>query len=225
VRTAKEVTYTLDPVDDLAPGTYVAKIEINDRGNKTTDVDFQSPTVGQVTFQVGTATEEPPPANGCGSCHTDPTDKVGFVLDYTRHNKLFNNVAVDSCGSCHDYQQQQNSGAIWPGAIPISLRTHAVHAGAILHYPNQTVSHEDGTVGRNWDIGYPTDLRTCDANCHGASTSGTWKTKPARLPCMGCHDSDAAQAHFRENTFDPTPAAPFSGDEREACATCHAPGN
>ena len=29
-RTAGEIAYTLDPVDDLAPGTYVAKIEIND---------------------------------------------------------------------------------------------------------------------------------------------------------------------------------------------------
>ncbi len=224
-RTATEIAYTLDPVDDLAPGTYIAKIEINDRGTKTSDIDFQTPTVGQIAFQVGTATEEKPPANNCGSCHTDPTDTKGFVLDFNRHNKLFNNVAVDSCGSCHDYQQQTNSGGIWPGAVPISQRVHAVHAGATLHYPNVTVSHADGIPGRDWDITYPTELRTCDANCHGPTTSGSWKTKPARLPCMGCHDTDAATAHFRDMTYDPTPLSPFSGDEREACAACHAPAN
>jgi hypothetical protein len=46
-------------------------------------------------------------------------------------------------------------------------------------------------------------------------------TKPGRLPCMGCHDSDAATAHLQLNTWDPTPADPFSGDEEEACRTCH----
>ncbi len=34
-RTTDRITYTLDPVDDLQPGTYVASIEITDRGRKS----------------------------------------------------------------------------------------------------------------------------------------------------------------------------------------------
>ena len=55
------------------------------------------------------------------------------------------------------------------------------------------------------------------------TTSGTWQTKPARIPCMGCHDADAATAHIKSQVYDPTPANPWSGDEVEACQTCHAP--
>lgn len=42
-----------------------------------------------------------------------------------------------------------------------------------------------------------------------------------RLPCGGCHDSDAATSHMRLQTFDPTPATPWSGDEVESCTVCH----
>jgi len=38
---------------------------------------------------------------------------------------------------------------------------------------------------------------------------------------MGCHDADAAVAHMRLQTYDPTPTDPWSGDEQESCQTCH----
>ncbi len=223
-----KVTYLLDPVDDLAPGTYVADVEIVDRGLIAAGTNYKTPSVARVTFQVGTATEEKPPANKCGSCHTDPTDTKGYVLDFERHHKLFNNTAVDLCGNCHDYQPQNATGTAWSGAVPIARRVHAVHNGAHLNYPNATVSHADGEAGRNWGIAMPLDIRTCDATCHSATapfnsvaTSGSWKTKAARLPCGGCHDSDATQAHMKAMTWDPTPSDPYSGDENEACQACH----
>jgi hypothetical protein len=43
----------------------------------------------------------------------------------------------------------------------------------------------------------------------------------ARLPCGGCHDSDAAASHMRLQTYDPTPTNPWSGDEVESCTVCH----
>jgi hypothetical protein len=74
------------------------------------------------------------------------------------------------------------------------------------------------------------DIRNCQS-CHPgpyptatgppAKTSGTWMTNPNRLACMGCHDSDAATAHMDIQTHDPTPLAPFSGDEQESCKACH----
>jgi hypothetical protein len=222
--TSDSVKYVLDPVDDLQPGTYIAKIELADRGIVDAATNWKTPTVARIQFQVKTATEELPPAANCGSCHTDPTDTVGMVFDAPRHNKLLNNTGVDLCGNCHDYQPQNPTGD-WSGALPIAKRVHAVHYGANLTYPLLTVGHADEIPGRNWDIQYPQDIRTCDTTCHTSSgpnkTSGTWKTKPARLPCSGCHDDDAARAHMKAMTFDPTPNDPFSGDEQESCATCH----
>jgi len=141
-------------------------------------------------------------------------------LDYPRHNKLFKNDAVDQCGACHDYQPQVATGQ-WSGALQISKRVHAVHNGANLSYPNDTVGYVDPVAGRNWDITFPQDIRNCQA-CHSdATSSGAWKTNPNRSACWGCHDTDAAQAHIRLMTFDPTPSDPWSGDEQESCSTCH----
>jgi hypothetical protein len=108
------------------------------------------------------------------------------------------------------------------GTKPLSRRVHAVHNGSALNYPTITVGHEEtAAFGRNWRITYPMDIRNCES-CHSATgTSGTWKTNPNRLACMGCHDSDAATAHMKVQTYDPTPLAPWSGDELESCKTCH----
>ncbi len=109
----------------------------------------------------------------------------------------------------------------WANGYPISQRVHAVHHGSALYYPNSTVGHADGIPGRNWDIEYPMDIRNCESCHNDGTTSGSWETNPSRIPCMGCHDSEAAQAHFALNTVDPTPNAPWSGDEQESCAACH----
>jgi predicted CXXCH cytochrome family protein len=221
-RTVDSITYTLDPVDDLKPGTYVAGIEMSDRG-RISDTNYRTPTVARVAFQVGQATEEKLVAGNCQSCHQSADEDgagVGFVLDYARHNKVFNSTATDQCGECHDQLPQNATGSTFSGAVPISKRVHAVHFGSDLNFPIATVAHTDTVPGRNWDIKFPQDIRNCQS-CHSEDTSGTWQTKAARLPCMGCHDSPAATAHMQIQTFDPTPANPWSGDEQESCQTCH----
>jgi len=215
--TTGAIRYTLDPVDDLAPGTYVASVEMADRGRKSM-TDYQTPSVGWVTFQVGTATEQPLVADSCDKCHQGP-DGRGFVLDFPRHHKPFPNDAVDGCAACHDYQNRNATGP-WSGGQPISRRTHAVHFGSELNYPLTTVAHEETVNGRNWDITFPQDIRHCEA-CHSAASSGTWATNAARIPCSGCHDSIEATAHMSIMTWDPTPLDPFSGDEEETCKACH----
>jgi OmcA/MtrC family decaheme c-type cytochrome len=217
-RTVDKITYQLDPVDDLQAGTYIVSVEMGDRG-RVSDTVYGTPSVAWKTFQVGTATVEKLTADGCNKCHQGP-DGRGFVLDYARHNKQFSNDAIDQCGACHDYQPQVATGQ-WSGAIQISKRVHAVHNGANLNYPNDTVGHADGVPGRNWDITFPQEIRNCQS-CHSdATSSGAWKTNPNRSACWGCHDSDAAQAHIRLMTFDPTPSDPWSGDEQESCSACH----
>ena len=166
------------------------------------------------------ATASKPIIGVCDSCHQS-TPGRGYVLDFARHHKTFDETAIDGCGSCHDYQSGNATGP-WYGGKPISKRVHAVHYGAHLNYPNTTVDYRaDPTVGRNWDIEFPQDIRNCET-CHPAtSTSGSWQMKAARTPCSGCHDSDAVQAHMKLNTWDPTPANPWNGDEEESCMTCH----
>lgn len=219
--TAGSIKYQLDPVDDLAPGTYVASIEFKDRGGVTTS-NYRTPSVAKKTFQVKQLTEERPPAAGCDTCHQSPETGKGLVFDFYRHHKILDANAIDQCGACHDYQNSSVTSA-WGGAGAIARRVHAVHAGATLNFPLLTVGYSGGdpVPGRNWDITFPEDLRNCQV-CHAdGQTSGSWKTKPSRLPCGGCHDSEAATAHMTIMTVDPTPVNPFSGDEVESCKTCH----
>jgi len=219
-RSAGAITYQLDPVTDLAPGTYVASIEFADRG-RIDAVNYKTPSVAKVTFQVKTATVEKPPAGNCASCHQ--AGGRGFVLDNSRHNKIFSDDALDQCGACHDYMPQSATGTAWSGARPIAKRVHAVHFGSSLFTPLLTVDYSGGDpiAGRNWDITFPQDVRNCQT-CHpDGQTSGTWATAASRLPCMGCHDSDAAKAHMKLQTWDPTPADAWSGDEEESCQACH----
>jgi hypothetical protein len=229
-----KITYTLDPVDDLLPGTYVIETEYANRGRGPTNAaeppytDYRAPSVGMATFNVKQTTAEKPVAAGCDACHwageTTTTAGAGFMLDFPRHNKYFNSKALDQCGGCHDYLSGQKADALtptlWEGAI--SKRVHAVHNGANLNYPTITVGHEEtAAFGRNWRITYPQNVRNCES-CHAAdATSGSWMDGASRIPCMGCHDSDAATAHFKAMTYDPTPLAPWSGDEKETCKACH----
>jgi hypothetical protein len=218
--TTGAVTFTLDDVADLQPGTYVASVEIADAG-RISATNYRTPSVGKVTFQVGQADEELPIARGCDSCHQDENG-TGFILDYSRHYKIFDDTAIDQCAGCHDYQAQSATGTSWGGAKPIAKRVHAVHMGADLNYPLATVDYSNGdpVAGRNWAIHFPQDVRNCEA-CHGDGTSGTWATEPNRLACSGCHDSDAASAHFNLMTWDPTPGDSWNGDEEESCVVCH----
>ncbi len=217
--TTGAITYRLDPVDDLQPGTYVAFVEFADRG--TTSSGYWATTVARATFQVGTATAQLPPAGNCNSCH-QASDGRGRSMSLTSvHIVPFEANAIDWCANCHDYLPGDVTSAAWVGAIPISRRVHAVHSAERgLYYPNATVGHADVVPGRNWQLPYPQDTRNCET-CHPAgTTSGTW-TMANRVACGGCHDSEEATAHLRTMTYDPTPTTPYSGDELEACRTCH----
>ena len=217
--TTGSITYQLDTVDDLQPGTYIASVEFAEAG-RISGTNYRTPSVAKVTFDVNTTTEEPFVADSCNSCHQN-ADGEGYILDYARHYKMFDNGAVDQCGACHDYQDG-NDGGGWFGGKPLNQRVHAIHYGADLTYPIQTVWYNrDPVAGRNWEINFPQDVLYCEA-CHSETgTSGSWMDSPSTLPCKGCHDGDAAQTHYRLMTYDPTPDSPYNGDEQESCEVCH----
>ncbi|HVV88446.1 MAG TPA: OmcA/MtrC family decaheme c-type cytochrome [Kofleriaceae bacterium] len=222
------IEYQLDPVTDLAPGTYVINLEIAQLG-RVSATDYKTPSVKKVLFNVKQATEEKQVAGSCDSCHqtTLANGADGAILDPSRHYKILDATAVDQCHACHDYLPQAATDVTgaggWTGARPISKRVHAVHFGSSLQYPLRTVDYANGdaVAGRNWDITFPQDVRNCQS-CHkDGETSGSWATEASRLPCMGCHDTDAAMTHMKLNTDDPTPQDPWSGDEQESCKACH----
>jgi len=223
------------PTRDAAPNR---SLPPDAKKNEPPYTNYVTPSVAVAAFQVKQADPEKPVAYGCGACHWSDAGR-GFVLDQPRHNKPFTDNAADQCAGCHDYNSSENPANSYPyppagpdagfGGHPLSKRVHAVHNGSNLNYPFYTVAHEEtAAFGRNWNITYPMPILNCQS-CHPSSdppvpadkTSGTWKTNPNRLACMGCHDSDAATTHIQLQTYDPTPNAPFSGDERESCKSCH----
>jgi decaheme cytochrome c component MtrC/MtrF-like protein/collagen triple helix repeat protein len=215
-RSATQIQYTLDSVASLSPGTYMIWVE----GGSAYPVAWQL-----LTFQVGTAVEEPKIATNCTTCHEDTRMHVGF-FDI--------NFNPDICGSCHDYERQfrdrvasdtfndgwgasaaAGRGNMGFGAAPIARRVHGVHRLAYLDKPQDV--HASFAPPNN-DIIFPQDIRNC-VKCH--SETDDWTQKPSRLACLACHDTDAAIAHGSLMTWDPTPVDPWNGDEEESCEVCH----
>lgn len=178
----------------------------------------------------------------CGSCHDYEAPQlasatgaggVTYVYSYdSTGNEVISTVTLPG-GSGQLWKTGGNNMGF--GAAPIARRVHGVHAGGIkrangtpmLNYPLEIYN------GHNVSIKFPQDVKNCE-KCHNATTSGTWKSKPSRVACMACHDSDAAYAHATLQTLDPTPViataassvppanGPYSGDELESCPVCHA---
>ncbi len=224
-RTADKISYQLDDVKGLAPGTYMAYAYTNSATVKTAN-GWPRAALGIVNFQIGTATVEPKIAENCTQCHGNT---VMHLNESHVHPGLFD---TDYCLACHDYGRT-GTGDLWPntggtstsgfagyGAKPISARVHGVHFGAYLNHPEYVYS---GNPNMAIDIIFPQDVRNCTV-CHDSKTSGTWKTQPSRLACLACHDSDSDRAHADLNTKYPAGSDPYGPNAVETCDTCHGAG-
>ncbi|UCF37581.1 MAG: OmcA/MtrC family decaheme c-type cytochrome [Acidobacteriota bacterium] len=144
----------------------------------------------------------------CEECHED----------LAMHGSNYHN-ASGYCQLCHtpmlggSDEEEPGDSATFP------LLIHRIHNGA-----NLTRDYFEGEFS---EVHYPGDLRNC-AKCHvGDSWEGGRGVAATPTPlelyspmlstsvaCLGCHDSEPAQAHAYLNT------APFG----EACTACHADG-
>ena len=224
-RTVANITYQLDDVFGLEPGTYMASVYANAKG-VTTENGWAKSAFGIVTFQVGTATPEPKVAGNCSTCHGET---IMHLNESHVHPAVFD---ADGCKACHDYYRvgigegyarvggTSTSGWAGYGAKPIVARVHGVHRGAYLDHPEEVY---EGNPNYFSEIVFPQDIRNCVV-CHDDSTSGTWKTEPSRLACLSCHDSDKTKTHAALNTFIPDRADPYSMDVVETCTVCHGAG-
>jgi hypothetical protein len=193
--TADSITYQLATATGLTAGTYAAYVDIVNDGNPATDT-YQAPTTAKVNFQVGTTDVEKQVAGNCQACH-GATIMHGGITSTHRHDTPFD---AEKCGACHDYTQGGDApdGVFdWNGAVPISKRVHAVHAGASLIDPDYTIEHAPAE-GHDWShISYPAALNDCAGSCHlPDNSSDAWKDNANELACMGCHDTPPASDHM-----------------------------
>jgi len=223
-RSTADITYQLDDVAGLAPGTYSAYVWVQPVAGKMANVT--RPAIGFLTFQIGTETEQLRVAGNCDSCHA----KTIFHLDAgPQHPAPFD---PEYCKACHDYKRYETGDSFvqlggtslngWSGygAVPISRRIHGVHFGRYLDYPEQIYA---GNPDVFREAIFPEDVRNC-TKCPDPKGSAAWKEKPSRLACMACHDSDKATAHALLQTQNPTPADPWSAARVETCQVCHGAG-
>ena len=97
-RTAASITYELDDVKGLRPGTYMVNTYANHATVKTKN-DWAKDAFGFTTFQIGTEKEELRVAGKCAQCHGNT---VMHVNERNVHRAKFEN-APDACKACHDY--------------------------------------------------------------------------------------------------------------------------
>ena len=224
-RTADAITYQLDDVAGLAPGTYIANMYTTAAG-VTTKNGWARSAFGLVEFQVGTATPEPKIAGNCAQCHGDT------IMHLNERNVHPARYDPDGCKACHDYQRwgtgdgfsrtggTSTSGWAGYGAKPIVARIHGVHFGAYLNHKEEVYA---GNPNMASEIIFPQDIRNC-TKCHDPLGSPAWKEEPSRLACMSCHDKDVDNSHAKAMTVYPNPEDPWSASREETCKICHGAG-
>jgi len=198
-----------------AAGSYTVSIQARNSvtllagtTKQTTATDWAKPT--EFYFSVDsspmTAPRQVVATAKCASCHVDLT----FVHGGTR-------AETQECVICHNPTLADSTTKV---SVSFATQIHSIHRGSALTNPYKIGS-------RNYqDLGYPGDLRDCNA-CHvngsynpdvvpakaPIATPGwaTTSTPPITAACQGCHDDADTAKHAAANT----------GALGESCAVCH----
>ena len=222
----------MDNIGDLQPGTYMVRFEGEDYGDFD-DVDYHTASSGLITFQVGTAEEEPKVSgDACMNCHGDTAMHVEGPYS---HHQLFD---TDGCLGCHDVSGNY--------ANYLGNRVHAVHSASIT---GDLKTDSDTGLRKNWsEVHFPRPANNC-RTCHTNSEAAVpvWRD-PNEVACGGCHGANpeavpadytpafdpadiveevAAATHMREmgGTFDVDSTNPDDPDYVvRQCIICHGEG-
>jgi hypothetical protein len=220
-RTAANVTYQLDDVAGLLPGSYGIYVYHVPKAGRIAGLT-NTVGLGHIMFQVGTATPEKKIATNCTDCHGDT---IFHLTSGPQHPAPFN---TDYCNACHDYAHTSTGDAFknqggtslngWSGfgAVPIVRRVHGVHFAHYLEHSEEI--YANATKSTFGEIIFPQDVRNC-TKCH--AESDVWKQEPSRLACLACHDSDADKSHGKLMTFLLDPGDPYGPFSVETCVICH----
>ena len=231
-RTVANITYQLEDVAGLTPGTYGIYVYHLPKAGKIPGINTNPPPyqaqavgIGQKMFQIGTATPEKKIALNCTDCHGDT---IFHLKEGPVHPAPFN---ADYCKACHDYGHTstgdlfKNQGGTslngWSGfgAMPIVRRVHGVHFAHYVEHSEEI--YANATKETFGNIIFPQDVRNC-TKCH--AETATWKEEPSRIACLACHDSEEAKAHGQLMTLIPDPSDSYGPTALETCVICHGEG-
>ena len=244
IRSADKITYQLDDVKGLKPGTYMVYSYMIPNGVTAGTLAVPGPAgtpnaaakalnvsrtgIGFMTFQMDTETADKKVATNCNTCHADT---IWHLDEGPIHPQPFD---TDYCKACHDYQRWSGTGDLFArtggnstsgwagyGAKPIAARVHNIHFGAYMTNPEYGYA---GNPNAFAEIIFPQDVRNC-TKCHDTKTAtDSWKTNPNRLACSSCHDNKKATAHMDLATMNPNPSDPYDARAIQTCAICHSAG-
>ena len=143
-------------------------------------------------------------------------------------------LVIEECVICHnpmkDDSAQRPATEGKPESVSFQYMIHRIHTGEELQ--NEFTVYGNGRSKHNYnEVLFPGDRRDCAA-CHVSNSHREGKGDPVvtqrslfspmgadTAACLGCHDSDDAQAHAYLNT------AMFAGKPQEACGACHGPNS
>ncbi|HET7706989.1 MAG TPA: OmcA/MtrC family decaheme c-type cytochrome [Thermoanaerobaculia bacterium] len=143
-------------------------------------------------------------------------------------------LMIQECVICHnptmDDQSQRVAAEGKPESISFQYMIHRIHTGEALKNDFTVFGFGKSKHTYN-EVLFPGDRRDCAKchvnNSHREGKGDAVKTEralfspmgPTTAACLGCHDSNDAQAHAYLNT------AMFGTKSQEACGACHDPGS
>jgi hypothetical protein len=218
------LTYSLQPVTNELPGTYIVAVRVVKNGDTPVDQDFIFNTI-----QVGTpvAESQTVAAEKCATCHLG-TDSGQFYFHHVDPSALspygspsYEQVPVVSCKACHNtngYASYTLSGGTLRVVDAIVNRVHGVHNGDALKNPLNT-DPATGAFRSYTSVVFPKNVKNC-TSCH---VNDNWKTKPSRLACGACHDSVwfGGDPKTMPAGYVAHPGEPQADDA--GCSNCHQP--
>lgn len=218
--------YTLKPVSDEEPGTYIASLYA------VLKASALQQSFPWVEFQLGTATVENQLVDGtkCQVCHLG-ADSGKFYMHHVDPGRsptgswALDSAPVRTCKSCHNndgyaaysgnIQDPTTEGQRTPD--PIVRRVHGVHMGEDLKNPFN-IDPDKGDFEAYLGVVFPANVENCTV-CH---LDERFKTQPNRLACGACHDDIwFGEASAMPATFKAHTGGPQANDS--TCATCHPP--
>jgi OmcA/MtrC family decaheme c-type cytochrome len=221
------VTYTFeDPLPEEASGTWAFSADAyrfviiddgSDEGLEVREAAYNPIFFAAVTDDEPLPRREVVSLDKCNVCHDTLALHGG------------QRFAIEECVICHHANETDESvrpgDELPPESVHFKWLIHRIHMGHGLAN-DFTVYGFRGSVHNYNHVGYPGDLRTCEA-CHLPGTYGVptpegslptlterdyySPTMPAAAACNSCHSTVDAAAHAYTNT------APFG----ESCASCH----
>ncbi|MCP5527623.1 MAG: hypothetical protein H7A47_12605 [Verrucomicrobiales bacterium] len=209
-----QLTYTLQPVSDEAPGTYIVSLRAG------LGVDAMQQIMKFASVQIGTATPETGVFTNdkCASCHEGTVSGKMYLHHVDPGRSPTGSWSLDfdpaqGCSACHNNDGYAALRDAAGERVPDQLvrRVHGLHLGEGLKLP----FNRENAFADYVPVVFPADVRNC-TTCH---VDDRWKTNPSRLACGTCHDNVWFGIEDTPEGMEEHSGGPWSNDN--LCKGCH----